>query len=501
MAQLFTIQDDKILINKLVLTYLEGTVNHAGQFNLSGPLNVDGNIKTTGSISADTIKVKNLITESGSIADAGNWVVNAENDLIGKGFSWAWGDGNVRLSYQHGNRLSISGGNLDLAADSSYRIDDTEVVTLNSLGPTVVKSNLKELGNLKSLNVIGDAVLGEFAYFGSGFGRLGLNTDEPNGALSIVENDVEIIAGAPTTGRAQIGTYTAHDLSIITNNTNRITVKHDGKVVFGDATTKTANVTIYGTLNVETLVADNRIERYSSLEIKSSRDTNIYGKGVIWTGGGTDRQLVMLADPDRLWSTESIDLAGGQSYFINTRPVLNETALGDGVVDSNLTSVGTLKSLTVNGEVNLLQTLNVSSTITATELTVSNNNKKLTINGTKLNTNTDISVSVLEDEAFYADVNEIAIGNKNNTRKPVKMFGPVAVGIANTELDADFTVAGSVKFSGKKFITGTEAPIEGSYNKGDICWNDEPQLHSYIGWVCVNSGSPGTWIPFGSIGR
>ena len=501
MNQLLSVVEDKIVIDKVRLNKTEGNVTHFGEFSVLGTATIGKDLTVTGTINADTIHVKNLVSENSGSASSGHWVTNLEDDLLGKGFSWAWGNGRIELSYQRGNRLGILGGNLDLSAENSYRIDNTEVITLNSLGPTVTKSNLKELGTLKSLNVTGDAVIGEFAFFRAGFGRLGLNTDEPNGALSIVENDVEIVLGSPQYGQATIGTYTTHDLSIVTDNTNRITIKNNGKVIIGDAATKTADVTIYGTLNVETLVADNRIERFSSLEIKSSRDTNIYGKGIIWTGGGTDRQFVILSNPDRLWSTESIDLAGGQSYFINSRPVITENSLGDGVTSSKLTSVGTLSSLTVSGEANFSHTLNVNNAISAPELILSSNNTQLSLKGTKINTSNNISIGVQQDEAFYADGNEISIGNKNNSRKLVKLFGPVSVGIANPDGDADLTVKGSVKFSGKRFITGSSEPTEGTFNKGDICWNENPTLHSYVGWVCVTSGSPGTWIPFGAIGR
>lgn len=487
MSQIFTIQNDKIIIDSLVLTNTEGSVTHAGDLTVSGTLTVDNLI------------VNNQETSTKEVST--NWAVNTENELAGKGFTWTWGSGSVGLAYRNGKRLCLTGGNLDLEASGSYRIDNTEVVTLNSLGPTVTKSNLKELGNLKSLSVLGDATLSEFAYFNSGFGRLGLNTDEPNGALSILENDVEIVLGSPKYGCAQIGTHTTHDLALITDNTDRIIIKNNGKIVFGNAATKTADVTIYGTLNVETLVADNRIERFSSLEIKSSKDSSIYGKGIIWTGEGDPRQFIMLAGSDRLWSSESIDLGKNRSYFINRQAVLSENALGEGIINSKLATVGHLEELTVKGETNLLHTLAVRGAITTPDLTISKNGSSITVSGSRINTETAVAISVFEDDAFYADINEVSIGNKNNSRRPVKLFGPVSVGIANPDLDADFTVKGSIKFSDKKFITGVAQPTEGTFNKGDICWNSEPQLHGYIGWVCVNSGAPGVWVPFGAIGR
>jgi len=44
---------------------------------------------------------------------------------------------------------------------------------------------------------------------------------------------------------------------------------------------------------------------------------------------------------------------------------------------------------------------------------------------------------------------------------------------------------------------GTSAPAEGTYSKGDICWNTSPSSGGVTGWVCVTAGSPGTWQPIG----
>jgi len=38
---------------------------------------------------------------------------------------------------------------------------------------------------------------------------------------------------------------------------------------------------------------------------------------------------------------------------------------------------------------------------------------------------------------------------------------------------------------------------DGTYRQGDIVWNTAPSGANDIGWVCVASGSPGTWTGFG----
>jgi hypothetical protein len=45
----------------------------------------------------------------------------------------------------------------------------------------------------------------------------------------------------------------------------------------------------------------------------------------------------------------------------------------------------------------------------------------------------------------------------------------------------------------------TSPPKTGMWEHGQHLWNIEPTPGGIIGWVCVTSGSPGTWKPFGTI--
>lgn len=42
-------------------------------------------------------------------------------------------------------------------------------------------------------------------------------------------------------------------------------------------------------------------------------------------------------------------------------------------------------------------------------------------------------------------------------------------------------------------------PVSGSYKTGDIVFDDTPTAGGYQGWICVTSGTPGTWKGFGLI--
>jgi len=424
-------------------------------------------------------------------------VYNTEEELQSKGFNWTWGGGSTRLSYRVGNTLWTN-ANIDLKADAAYKIDGIPVILAEGLGSNIINSNLRTVGTLEDLHVSGDAKISDFAFFNSTFNRLGLGLEEPNYAISILDNNVEIGIGSPAVGLAVFGTHSNHDVSIITDNTPRITVMNSGEVQIGNEGNNTV-LRVYGTLQVDNLISDTRIDRTSPLEFKANRETSIYGSGLLWSGEGVTRQFLMVAGPDRLYSSESLDLAQDQSYHIGGLPVLSGNTLGSGVTNSNLTTLGTLKTLAVVGDTSLTGNLVATGTVTANSSVVRDDVNSLTITATGVKTSNSITINTQTSEAFYADPHEISIGDKNNTRRTVKVFGTMSVGVSNPDSDVDLTVKGNVSFGNKKFITGNAQPTDGQFNIGDICWNDAPVPNSFIGWVCIVAGAPGQWAPFGEI--
>jgi hypothetical protein len=390
--------------------------------------------------------------------------------------------------------------NLDLAAGQAYKIDNVPVLSYGELGITVTKSNLRQIGTLNTLEVTGNALLGEFAYFNSTVNRLGLGTDEPNASISILDNNVEIAIGSPAYGLANIGTYSNSDLAITTDNIARITVKNSGEVIIGDAVGKNGVLRVHGSIYVDNFVSDTRVDRSSSLEFKASKEGTVYGLGLTWASADFTRQLIMKSGPDRLWTNVSFDLAENHSYFLNGKPVLTETGLGSSVVTSNLVQVGSLESLTVSGNTTLQGDLIAGDTVVKS-LGLNNGVNSISIDVYGINSNKSFRASVKQADVLYGDDNEIVLGNSSQSRRPVKVFGQLSVGINNPDPSVGLAVAGDLSFSDKKFTTGDVYPTEGQFNKGDICWNSNPQASSYVGWICVVSGTPGQWLPFGAINR
>ena len=492
MNQLLSINEDTLIVNKLQLNWTTGNLTHVGNASVQGTFNSNGtatfnDIVANGNITANTLTVKNLINESGQSVEPGIWSFNNESDLVGKGLSWTWGNGTTQLSYRSGGNIWTN-GNFDLRAGSTYKIDDVAVITANSLGTSIVNSNLQTIGTLENLEVSGDTTLGQFVYFNSISNRLGIGTEEPNAAFSILENNVEIIVGSPATNLGEIGTYTNHDFAIVTDNTARITVKNSGEINIGSPTDKTGVVNIYGTLNVSNLVTDTRLDRTSPLTFQSTKDTSIYGLGLVWTNGTVSRRFTMAGNPERIYSSEIIDLAADRFYSIDNQVVLTSSGLGPGVVSSNLTSVGALIGITVQGTSNLLGPVIANAGIATSSL-----------NANVINSDSTITVSTQDSTVLYGDNQLIEIGNRSNGRRPIKVYGPLSVNITNPDPSLSFSVAGDVNIGNKRFTNGISAPTTGSYELGDLCWSTNPQPGGYIGWVCVLAGNPGTWVPFGNI--
>jgi len=69
--------------------------------------------------------------------------------------------------------------------------DGATVINENRILPNVVESNLKKLGNLQELTVLGDANLSGTVYINAN-GKVGINTDSPRGSLSVYDQDAEV---------------------------------------------------------------------------------------------------------------------------------------------------------------------------------------------------------------------------------------------------------------------------------------------------------------------
>jgi len=303
-------------------------------------------------------------------------------------------------------------------------------------------------------------------------------------------------------------------LVVLVNDEGLLTDKIDVETLVGD-TSVDGNLTVKGKisaeqLHVEHITQDTRFERSSSLEFLAANN-GIHGKGLLWIGSGHTRQFVLKANPDRLWSTESLDLHGEGAYFIDGRPVLSKTKIGESVRESRLVKVGTLQDLHTSGNLTVdefifwdsgTMRLGIGTDTPNAIVSVKGLNSEFVIDpdasSVKAGTWTASGLDIITDDtpriSISSSGNVVVSGKTSFERR-------VGIGVRNFADDADLTVAGPVRFQEKKFEVAERAPTAGTYRQGDTVWNSNPTAGGYMGWVCTRSGSPGEWKSFGLISK
>ena len=110
----------------------------------------------------------------------------------------------------------------------------------------------------------------------------------------------------------------------------------DGNLVISGSTTQ---------LDVNTVVVDDN--NITINDVVSPSDANA-DQGGITLKGSTDK-LIKWIDANDAWTlSEHLDISSGKEYRINNVPILTATTLGSSVVNSSLTSIGTLTQLNVD---------------------------------------------------------------------------------------------------------------------------------------------------------
>jgi len=252
------------------------------------------------------------------------------------------------------------------------------------------------------------------------------------------------------------------------------------------------------------------------LEFRAKKGEENSGKGVIWTGNGITKQFVYNGNPDRFFSSESIDLDREKKLTIGGDLVLSSKELGSSVVKSNLQTVGRLRGLIVDGSLNINQYLIYNGTTdrlglgteapnaafsvaeNAIEVMLGTNDDFHGMVGTFASTDFDIVSDNTTRISVKANGN-IDLGNPNRNPIQVKVNGKLSIGVENPDPAFDLHVAGAVRFSGHVQMYAGEPPQEGTYAVGDIVWNTNARVGTGVGWVCLRAGSPGSWYPFGEI--
>jgi hypothetical protein len=242
-------------------------------FTVNG--NVHGEDAKFKVLKADVIEAVNIIGEIKFEKDVP--IVFSGDSLEGKGLLWA-GKGNTKqFIFASNPDRFFSSENIDLARGKSITVNNIKLFDEKELGPTIVKSNLREVGRLNGLIVDGSVSIGQYLMFNNDTNRLGLGTENPNAAFSVAEDGIEVVIGTKNSVRGYIGTHASHALELVTDDTARLTIGAGGDITLGNPNFGPTKVKIVGSLGVNVSSIDSRTDLHVSGAIKFNDKLHLSG--------------------------------------------------------------------------------------------------------------------------------------------------------------------------------------------------------------------------------
>jgi len=240
----------------------------------------------------------------------------------------------------------------------------TGIVTASSIsiGVTEVVSSGFQLTNILGLDATTTATI-ESAVASAPNDFTSLNVS----GISTFSSDIDLNADIDIFGHTEINTLNASGIltaTTLATGAEGSAIRISSNTISGPATltidpagigTNTGTVVIQGDLQVEgdtttvnstTLTVD---DKNIILASGSLTDASSDGGGITLESGEGNKTINWVDSTDSWTFSENIDLASSKTFKINGVDILSATTLGSSVVNSSLTSVGTLTSLNVSG--------------------------------------------------------------------------------------------------------------------------------------------------------
>ena len=188
---------------------------------------------------SDTASKTQLVVTDDGIVTTNN--ITAENLLIDDNafFKNITVDGNFSIAGLDIFVKSIANETAAIYATQSDRRDidisgrnivygDRMILNSDTLGPQIINSNIRRLGNLQELSVEGQAIIHETLVVTNN--KVGINTESASGALSVWDEDAEftLVKHSPKTMYA--GSTRITDVVLGSNNAEQIKLKSDGAI-------------------------------------------------------------------------------------------------------------------------------------------------------------------------------------------------------------------------------------------------------------------------------
>lgn len=210
-------------INSLKIQIFKGISNTAENVELTvmDQHVVVENDFTARTISAvESLTVKDLVVKGSVNVDNHSW--NALSDSISqktlKQLTEEW-----KATLVEQVKQSITEQGIDF---SDISVDGNALITQGRLSASVIDSNLRSVGTLQSLKVSGTTNLNETMAVHKK--RVGINTDEPDMALSLWDEEVAISVGKLKSQMGYIGTTRKQGIAIGVNRAAAVEIDENG---------------------------------------------------------------------------------------------------------------------------------------------------------------------------------------------------------------------------------------------------------------------------------
>lgn len=254
------------------------------------------------------------------------------NQLQGVPISQVPPSDNQVLTYDAGTALAqweTGGGGGGAPIDATYITQTPNVTLSNEQALSVLSTGLMKV-------TTGTGVISSIT---DSAGLAAVISDE-TGTGALVFGTSPTLGGTITITNAGVGA----DPTLSSNSANQDLTLTGNLIVSGDFTVQ-GTTTFIDTTTLQ--VEDKNIE-IGKVGIPS--DVTADGGGITLLGA-TNKTIIWDNANDNWTSNQNWNLSSGLDYKINNVSVLNATTLGSSVVNSSLTSVGTLTSLTVAGSI------------------------------------------------------------------------------------------------------------------------------------------------------
>ena len=316
---------------------IDGAVDMASTLTLAGNADFNGNLDVDGTTDLDTTNVVGTLTVTGDIA-ADNVTVN--------GNTVSTSSGNLTLDSNGGtvavaDNITVSGngsvtGTFDV--DGATTLDGLTVAEGASFSSTLDVDGATTLDGL---------TVAENATFSAAIDVDGhTNLDNVSVAgVSTFASGVTITGALDANGGASIDNVqvgVTNDNEIDTSSGNLVIDSAGGTVTVDDNLTVSGNLTVNGTtttINSTTVAID---DKNFQVATGAADDTAADGAGLTVDSGDGDKTFNFEATGDNWGASENLNLASGKVYKINNSSILSNTTLGSSVVNSSLTTVGTI---------------------------------------------------------------------------------------------------------------------------------------------------------------